>query len=85
MKMRVVITGATGFIGRALCDRLHSDYEIIALSRNAVRAQQSLGQLARVVQWDGRTPAGWAGEADGAVAIINLAGENLAAGYRAGQ
>ena len=80
MKMRVVITGATGFIGRALCDKLHSDYEIIALSRNAVRAQQSLGQLARVVQWDGKTLAGWAAQADGALAIINLAGENIASG-----
>ena len=80
MKMRVVIAGATGFIGTALCDRLQSDYEIIALSRNATRAQQSLGQLTRVVQWDGRTPAGWAAQADGALAIINLAGENIGAG-----
>ena len=80
MKTRVVITGATGFIGRALCDRLHSDYEIIALSRSATRAQQSLGQLARGVQWDGKTTAGWAAQADGALAIINLAGENIGSG-----
>lgn len=78
--MRVVITGATGFIGRALCDRLHGDYEIIALSRNSTRADRSLGQLARVVQWDGKTPAGWAAHADGALAIINLAGENIGSG-----
>jgi NAD dependent epimerase/dehydratase family enzyme len=26
--MRVLITGATGFIGRALCSRLCSDYEV---------------------------------------------------------
>lgn len=80
MKTRVVITGATGFIGRTLCEKLHSDYEIIALSRNASRAQQSLGHLARVVQWDGKTSSGWAAEADGALAIINLAGENIASG-----
>ena len=78
--MRVVVTGATGFIAKALCEHLHNDYEIIALSRNAARAQQSLGQLASVVQWDGRTPAGWVARADGALAIINLAGENIASG-----
>ena len=80
MKMRVLITGATGFIGRALCERLHDGYEIIALSRNATRAQQSLGHLARVLQWDAKTPAGWAAQADGALAIINLAGENIGSG-----
>jgi uncharacterized protein (TIGR01777 family) len=78
--MRVVITGATGFIGRALCEGLHKDYEIIALSRDAEGARQSIGHLAKVVRWDAKTPAGWAGEADGARAVINLAGENAASG-----
>ncbi|MHC4508081.1 MAG: TIGR01777 family oxidoreductase [Planctomycetota bacterium] len=78
--MRVIITGATGFIGRALCRELHKDYEVIALSRKAASAQKSLGNWAKVVQWDARTPAGWEREADGALAIINLAGENVASG-----
>lgn len=78
--MRVVITGGTGFIGRALCRELHKDYELIALSRNAESARQLLDGLAQVVQWDARTPAGWEQEADGALAIINLAGENIASG-----
>jgi hypothetical protein len=78
--MRVIITGATGFIGRALCQELGRDYEVIALSRNAESAQQSIGDAAKVVQWDARTPAGWDRDADGAHAIINLAGENLASG-----
>jgi len=78
--MRVVITGATGFIGRALCRELHKDYQIVALSRNAERARKSIGDLAKIVRWDAKTPAGWAGEADGALAIINLAGENVASG-----
>ncbi len=78
--MRVIITGATGFIGTALCRELGRDYEVIALSRNAEGTRQSLGSMAKVVQWDARTPAGWDREADGAHAIINLAGENLASG-----
>jgi uncharacterized protein (TIGR01777 family) len=78
--MKVVITGATGFIGRSLCKELHRDYEIVALSRNINSARKSIGDIAKVVQWDAKTADGWAEEADGALAIINLAGENLASG-----
>ena len=78
--MRVVMTGATGFIGRALCRSLHRDYEIVALSRNIESARKSIGDMAKVVRWDAKTAAGWAEEADGALAVINLAGENVASG-----
>ncbi len=78
--MRVVITGATGFIGRALCKALHKDYEVIALSRDSNRAAKSVGAWAQVVEWDGRTGGCWIQQADGALAIINLAGENIASG-----
>jgi len=78
--MRVVITGATGFIGSALCKTLHKDYEVIALSRDASRAAKSVGEIAKVIEWDGRTTGSWLQHANGAFAIINLAGENVASG-----
>ena len=78
--MRVLITGATGFIGRALCRALHKDYEVIALSRDSNRAAKSVGEWAQVVEWDGRTGGCWIQQADGALAIVNLAGENVASG-----
>ncbi len=78
--MRVVITGATGFIGRALCKALHKDYEVIALSRDASRAAKSVGDRAKIIEWDGRTTGSWFKQANGAFAIINLAGENVASG-----
>ncbi len=78
--MRVVITGATGFIGRALCQELHKDYEVTALTRDTRRAVKSVGGWAKVVEWDGRTTGSWIQQADGAFAIINLAGENVASG-----
>jgi len=78
--MRIVVTGATGFIGRALCRALSGDYEVVALSRDSRRAAEVLGPDARVVEWDGRTTSGWAGAVAGALAVINLAGENVAAG-----
>jgi hypothetical protein len=78
--MRVVITGATGFIGKDLCQELAKNYEIAALSRNAEKARKSLGQLAAVVHWDGKSAAGLVSQVEGALAVINLAGENLGSG-----
>ncbi len=78
--MRVVITGATGFIGRALCRELHGDYELVALSRDSRKGSGIVGDYARVVEWDGRTTGGWAHEIEGAQAVVNLAGEGIASG-----
>ena len=78
--MRVVIAGATGFIGRALCRELHGDYEVVALSRDAHKASRGVGSYARVVEWDARTAGRWAREVSGAYAVVNLAGENIASG-----
>lgn len=80
MAKRIVISGATGFIGRALCGELHGDYEIIALSRDAKRAAATLGSRARILEWDGRTASVWAAQVDGAYAVIHLAGESVAQG-----
>ncbi|HUW20516.1 MAG TPA: TIGR01777 family oxidoreductase [Sedimentisphaerales bacterium] len=78
--MRVVITGATGFIGSALCRELHKQYEVVALSRDPTKAQQSIGPLTTIVQWDAKTLDAWEKTVDGALAVINLAGENIASG-----
>ncbi len=73
---RIVIAGATGFIGQALCRKLHPDYELIALSRR----KAGLEKLAQVVQWDAKTIGQWAETIDGAFAVINLSGENIGEG-----
>ena len=78
--MRVVITGATGFIGKALCEAFHKDYEITALSRHADHARRSIGHIAKVIKWDAKTPSGWQDEIDSIHAIIHLAGENIGSG-----
>jgi uncharacterized protein len=78
--MRVIITGGAGFIGRALAADLAADgYEVVVLSRNPTKAA-GLPPGVRAEQWDGRTAAGWGPLADGAHAVVNLAGENLAGG-----
>ncbi len=78
--MRVVITGATGFIGSQLCSQLQKDYELIALSRDPRRAAKLLPARLTVLEWDARTTAAWGRHVDGAFAVINLAGENIASG-----
>jgi uncharacterized protein (TIGR01777 family) len=80
MANRVIISGAAGFIGRALCRAIHSDYEIVVLSRDVTRAAGVLGEYVKVVEWDSRTASVWARQLEDARAVINLAGENLAAG-----
>lgn len=79
--MIVIITGATGFIGRALCKELiEAGHEVIALSRNANKARELLGDKVTNVQWDGKSSLGWERYAEGAGALVNLAGESISSG-----
>jgi len=79
--MRIVITGATGFIGKALCRALHKDYELVALSRNPDKAATSLSGQAAAVRWDAKTPDSFQQALEGTLAVINLAGENIGSGF----
>jgi hypothetical protein len=76
--MRILITGGTGLIGRHLAASLHEDkHEVIVLSRNP-NQPANLPASVRVERWDGRSAAGWGHWADGAGAIVNLAGAGIA-------
>ena len=82
--MRVLITGGTGLIGRALSENLIADgHEVIVLTRSAKRARSAerasgLPAEVRLERWDARTAQGWGHLADGADAIVNLAGSSIA-------
>ena len=76
--MRVLITGGTGLIGRALSEDLVSQgHEVIVLSRSPERAS-GFPDGVHVVGWDARTAEGWGHLADGAGAIVDLAGASIA-------
>lgn len=77
--MRIIITGGTGLIGSALIDVLTAaDHEIIVLSRNPDEKGGSLPANVRAERWDATTAAAWGHLADGAAAIVNLAGDSIA-------
>lgn len=76
--MRVLITGGTGLIGSALAAELAQDgHEVIVLTRNPAKTTH-LPAGVRAERWDGRTAQGWGHLADGAGAIVNLAGASIA-------
>ena len=81
MTKTVIVSGATGFIGSALCRELAArGYAIVVLSRNPGKGAAHFGSHVKVVGWDAQSAAGWAEYAEGAQGIINLTGENIAAG-----
>lgn len=79
--MKIVIIGATGFIGRKLFAALHrEEYDITVVSRDAESAREKLGDLAEFCEWDAKSTDDLAGILKDAWAVINLAGESLASG-----
>ncbi|HLE13186.1 MAG TPA: TIGR01777 family oxidoreductase [Anaerolineales bacterium] len=79
--MRTIITGGTGLIGSHLARSLAADgNEVVLLSRQPEKNSGDLSQRVWIEKWDGRTAEGWGGLVEDAEVIINLAGENLAAG-----
>ncbi len=77
--MRIIIAGGSGLIGRPLVSTLIGDgHDIVVLSRNPDKYRAILPEKVSLVQWDAQTAGKWSQEVNGADAIINLAGENLA-------
>jgi uncharacterized protein len=76
---RIVVAGATGFIGRALVRELAlGGYRVVALTRSPARAD--LPDRVLAAAWDGKTVAEWGEHVDGALAVVNLTGDSLARG-----
>jgi uncharacterized protein (TIGR01777 family) len=76
--MNILVTGATGLIGRALCSCLASEgHRIVALTRSSNR----LSDVPQLVfkRWDPMSGPPGAEALDGVEAIVHLAGEPIVA------
>lgn len=77
--MKIVIFGATGFIGKKLFTALDtSGFNLTVLSRDVDRAREVLGEHAAFCQWDGKDEEVLSHIFKDVYAVINLAGENIA-------
>ncbi len=82
--MRVLVTGATGFIGSALCDRLgRGGHEVVALSRDAASARQRVAAISEAHDWDLMREEAPAAALQGTEAVVHMAGESVAGRWTA--
>src|SRR6185369_1767395 len=78
--MRVFVTGATGFVGRALIPRLQRDgHAVVAWVRSPARARGLLGAEVELLHVD-TAPDGLVAAIERSDAVVNLAGEPLMSG-----
>jgi len=75
--MRVLITGGTGMIGRALIGELSSGGHRVTVVSRQPGAELALPDAVDTVQWDGRSLQDNAAVVEETDAIVNLAGESI--------
>jgi uncharacterized protein (TIGR01777 family) len=84
--MKILVTGATGFVGKKLCQELFLDgHELVILSRDAAKAKAQLALPATYLAWDPTSLIPENQAISSVEAVINLMGENLASGRWSGE
>ncbi len=76
---RIIVTGATGALGRHLTERLaeRGDH-VIAFTRDPERARRQIPAASEFVRWSASMSDGdWRSTVDGADAVVSLAGRPL--------
>jgi len=79
---KIVILGATGFIGRHLVRTFRAQkFHVVTVTRDAQKARQLFGPLVKCLPFMMNDPSNWAEELLVADALINLIGENISSHY----
>ncbi len=79
--MRILMTGGTGLVGRAVTAALQArGDEILVISRDAARAAEVLPDRTRILAADPTEPGPWLEQARSCDAVINLVGESVGQG-----
>lgn len=78
--MKVLITGATGLVGRNIIDKLQTrGDEIVVISRSAQKAKNNLPQVNEYIEWNYDSSVDLSDRMKDVDAVIHLAGENVMA------
>jgi uncharacterized protein len=79
--MRILVTGSTGFVGSAVVKKLEQDgHSIVRVVRSGTTAANGSGTPQDTVRWDPTTQTFDSAPAEGADALIHLAGASIADG-----
>ena len=83
--MRILMTGGTGLVGRALVPALLArGHEVLVVSRDAERARRVLPGNAAILAADPTEPGPWLERARTCDAVVNLVGESVGQGMWTG-
>lgn len=75
----VVVTGATGLIGKAVTRLLkEKQYRVVVFSRDSDQARESVQWADHWVTWNPERPELWRSELEGVTGVIHLAGASVA-------
>ncbi len=74
--MKIIITAANGFMGKALVDYFSHENEVIALVRKPIHFEKATCLL-----WDGKSLGEWTKQLENADVLINLAGKSVNCRY----
>lgn len=78
LSSKIIITGATGFIGKHLTYALiDTGFKVVVFSRNPAMSSRHLPTAYEHVKWDYRKPDEWQEHIEGAYCIIHLASAPL--------
>src|SRR5713101_7720391 len=79
--VRILVSGSTGFVGTSLVQALKRDGHTVArLMRPESSRLEADGQQAQIVRWDPGSSQFDAPAAEGADALVHLAGASIAGG-----
>lgn len=77
--MKVLVAGATGFVGKALVKRLlDEEHEVFVLSRRSDAFKNLPSASLKVQTWDGQNVGHWSKLLEDVDVVVNLAGEGIA-------
>ncbi|MGG6268956.1 thylakoid membrane protein ThyD [Leptolyngbya sp. AN03gr2] len=77
--MKVAVTGATGFVGSRLVERLLTEgHSVVAVTRNQTSSKFSPSPNLEVVTYNPKEAGDWQAKISGCDGVVNLAGEPIA-------